>query len=370
MNVPLGAPLRIGLDYRPALLTSVGIGRSVRELGRALAEQPGLDVRLFGHSFGRARHEAEVPAGATLHRMPIPGRSMAALARFGMDAARLSGGVQLFHWTDYIHPPVHGAKTLLTLHDVAFAEDVGFHGEAQTRMLMTGCRKAIAQAELIVTPTRATADAAHRHLGIADHRLRVVPFGADHVPDRARVGEHPLAGRPYVLTLGTIEPRKNHLRLLRAWERLPGPRPLLVVVGRPGWECAGIVTAIREAVRTGRAMWQSEATDVQVFRYLAHAQLLAYPSRLEGFGFPPLEAAALGTPVLAGDTPALREVLEDAACFCDPEDQEAIYAGLSRLLADRACRDRLARRGRQRAQDFTWQRCARQHADLYRQVAG
>ena len=370
MNLPQGAPLRIGLDYRPALLTSVGIGRSVRELSRALTAEAGLDVRLFGHSLARARHAAEVPAGATLHRLPIPGRSMPTLARLGVDAGRLSGGVQLFHWTDYIHPPVRGARTVLTLHDIAFAEDLSFHGKAQTQMLMTGCRKAVGQADLIVTPTEATAAAARRHLGIENDRLRVVPFGSDHVPDRDHLGGHPLSGRPYILTLGTIEPRKNHLRLLDAWRQLPEPRPMLVILGKPGWECEGIVAAIEAAVRTGQAVWQQTATDSQVFRYLAHALLLAYPSRLEGFGFPPLEAAALGTPVLAGDTPALREVLDDAAWFCDPEDQDAVHAGLARLLVDRSLRDQLVERGRQRARQFTWRNSARGHADVYREVVG
>ena len=365
--------LRLGLDYRPALLTSTGIGRSVRELSRALALEPGLDVRLFGHSLARARHQLAVPDGATLHRLPIPGRSMPALARLGVDAGRLSGGVRLFHWTDYIHPPVRSARTVLTLHDVAFAEDRSFHGKAQTQMLLNGCRKAVAQADMIVTPTKATADAAHKHLGIPRARLRVVPFGCDHVPNPnggGRLGEHPLGGRPYVLVLGTIEPRKNQLRLLHAWQALPQPRPLLVFLGKPGWECTAIVAAIEAAVQTGQVLWQRMASDAEVFRYLAHARLLAYPSRLEGFGFPPLEACALGTPVLAGDTPALREVLDDAACFSDPEDQSAIAAALERLLVDRGLRDSLRQRGAERAKQFTWRRCARRHADLYREVVG
>jgi glycosyltransferase involved in cell wall biosynthesis len=363
--------LRLALDYRPALLTSVGIGRSVRELSRSLAREPGLDLRLFGHSLARARHAAAVPEGATLHRLPIPGRSMPMLARMGVDAGRLSGGVQLFHWTDYIHPPIRGARTVLTLHDVAFTEDVSFHGKAQTAMLLAGCRKAIAQADLIVTPTAATAAAARRHLAVDANRLRVVPFGCDHVPSLDGghpLGDHPLGGRPYVLALGTIEPRKNHLRLLYAWQKLAEPRPALVIVGKPGWECGPIVTAIQEAVQTGQVVWHRRASDTQVFRYLAHALLLAYPSRLEGFGFPPLEAAALDTPVLAGDTPALREVLADAAWFCAPEDQDAIDAGLERLLVDERLRHELVERGRQRARQFTWRDSARRHAALYREV--
>ena len=360
--------LRLGLDYRPALLTSAGIGRSVRELSRALALEPGLDVRLFGHSLARARHQLAVPEGATLHRLPIPGRSMPALAGLGVDAGRLSGGVQLFHWTDYIHPPVRSARTVLTLHDVAFAEDKTFHGSAQTEMLLTGCLKAIAQADMIVTPTKATAQAAHKHLGISEARLRVVPFGCDHVP--GETGSHPLGGRPYILALGTIEPRKNHLRLLDAWRRLAEPRPMLVILGKPGWECDATVRDIEAAVRTGEAVWQRTAGDAEVFRYLAHALLLAYPSRLEGFGFPPLEAAALGTPVLAGDTPALREVLDDAAWFCDPEDNDSIAAALERLLMDPELQAGLRQRGPQRAMQFTWRDSAQRHASLYREVVG
>ena len=177
-----------------------------------------------------------------------------------------------------------------------------------------------------------------------------------------------MLSHPYILMLGTIEPRKNHLRLLQAWKQLPQPRPFLVIVGRPGWECEPIVAEIEAAVQRRQARWHRACDDARVFRYMAHATALAYPSRLEGFGFPPLEAAALGTPVLAGDTPALREVMQDAACFCDPEDTDAVAEALARLVEDEELRRRLVARGLERVKRFTWQECAHRHATVYREA--
>ena len=97
--------------------------------------------------------------------------------------------------------------------------------------------------------------------------LRTVPLGADHLP--RRIGGDPMPGRPYIVTLGTIEPRKNHLRILEAWRRLPAPRPALVVIGRAGWCCAAAVTALREEEQRGNLIWLQGADDRSAFRYLA-----------------------------------------------------------------------------------------------------
>lgn len=359
-------PLPIALDYRPALLSPAGIGRAVRELARALANRNDVALHLFGHSLARARCAGPVPPGARLHRAPIPGRSLPLLAACGLGAERLAGGVRVFHHTDYVQVPVRAARTVLTVHDLAFVRDPRWHG-TDAAVLRERTAAAIAAADAIVVPSRTTERDVRAFAPRA--RPRVVPFGADHAPGDAAARPHPLGGRRYALCVGTIEPRKNHLALLRAWARLPADRPLLVVVGGIGWECAAIVAALRDAERAGLAQWRATASDAELWPLLAHAELLAYPSLWEGFGFPPLEAMALGVPTVVHDTPALREFGEGVLAFADATDVDALTAALAQALTDIAWRRAAIVAGRARAAGLRWADCAAAHAALYREVA-
>lgn len=350
--------VRVGIDYRPALLQSAGIGRCVRELCRALAEINELDLHLFGHSFARARRRDPLPTGSHLHRLPIPGRSLAFLARCGLDAGGLAGRPEVFHWTDYIHPPVAGAAAVLTIHDLAMTTDPGFHGGA-TDLMLARCRVAAERSARVICPTTATANQVFAEFDLPPDKVEVIPFGCDHVSPTG-------TGRPieedYIVMVGTVEPRKNHHNLLLAYKQLPTPRPRLLVLGRRGWQCDEIVAAL---TGTNGVTWIDELSDQLLVRYVEHALVLVYPSFLEGFGFPPLEAMVLGTPVLAGDTPALREVLGEAARFCDPHDVDSIQRELGELIRDADLRDELRSRGVRQAGGYSWHRCAEQHADLY-----
>lgn len=358
--------LRVGMDYRPALLSSTGIARSVRELARAMAKQAGVELHLFGHSFARARR-GEVPIGAAkLHRLPIPGRLLPRLARFGLGADRLSSSVPLFHWMDYVYPPLSRAKSVLTIHDMAFALHPEAQPEAVARDMLARTRQAADRASACICPTAASAKQVTELLAMDPGKLRVIPFGVDHLP--AELPRDQTPSEPFLLSLGTIEPRKNHLRLLQAWRRLGAQRPLLVIIGRIGWDCAETVIELEREQVGGRLLWLQEADDALVFAHMDRALALVYPSLMEGFGFPPLEALALGTPVLAGDNPALREVLQDCVLYCDPESREHIAEQLQRLLQDPQASQARCQAGRHRAAEFTWQRCAERHLDLYREV--
>lgn len=354
--------LRVALDYRPALLGRSGIPRAVRELARSLAERDDLDVRLFGHSLARARVAPPPAARPHLHRLPVPGRSLGFLARLGLGAEGLAGGASVFHWTDYVYPPVRRAQTVVSIYDVSFAEHRAFHGP-HSGVLLARCRRAAAAARAVLVPTEATARSVRKHLEVSENAVHVIPLGVDHVP--ADPGPDPFPDRPFVLALGTVEPRKNHARLLAAWRRLPAPRPLLVVAGRRGWECDEVAARLVAGQRAGELVWLRAAEDELVFRLLRHARLLVYPSLLEGFGFPPLEALAYGTPVVAGDTPALREVLGDAAVFCDPREPESIARALHDVATDAHARAELAARGRARAARYRWADCAAACARIY-----
>lgn len=357
-------PLPIALDYRPALLSRAGIGRATRELARALANCDDIALHLFGHSLARAQIPVDVPEGAQLHRLPIPGRSLPLLRRFGLGADRLAGNVRVFHCTDYVHPPVSKARTVLTVHDLAFVRNPSWHGD-QAQELSQRTKAAIAAADALIVPSTTTANDVRRFAPDAPP-TRVIPFGADHVP--TTTVPKPLSGRPYGLTVGTIEPRKNHQRLLAAWRRLPEPRPLLVVVGAIGWACDEIVADLEAAEREGLVQWRRHCHDQELWALLQHAQVLAYPSLWEGFGFPPLEAMALGVPVVAHHSDPLRELGDSALMLTDATDVDALVAELDRALHDDSHRRRHIAAGRSRASSFVWRECAEAHVELYREV--
>ncbi len=355
--------LPIAIDYRPALLSPAGIGRATRELANALAARDDLQVHLFGHCLAPARVTSTPPANAFLHRLPIPGRCLPRLARLGWPAERLAGKARVFHWTDYVFPPIGAASKVLTVHDLAFVREPSWHGD-DAASLCERTRVAIAAADVVIVPSHATAADV---TAFAPHAtVRVVPFGADHV--RATGRARPQV-EPYALCVGTIEPRKNHLRLLAAWRRLPLPRPRLVVIGRVGWACDEAVAALRAASREGWLSWLQDADDVALQTWMQHAQLLVYPSLWEGFGFPPLEAMQLGVPVVANRCAPLEELLGDAGLLVDATDEAQFVDGLQRALGDAAQRTQLIRAGRERAATRRWVDCAAAHAAIYHEVA-
>ncbi len=373
--------VRVGIDYRPALLGRAGLGRATRELVRALAEDDDVELHLFGHCFRGAQVAGLPPAHTRLHRLPLPGKGLRLLAKCGLHAGRLAGNPQVFHWTDTVFPPVSDRQpTVVTVHDLAFLADPGFHGEAAAKGLAHRVLAAARRASICVVPSMATADALREALADEPHpkRIEVIPFGSDHVhrttrePHGLKVIEN-----NFFVALGTIEPRKNHQRLLDAWTALDSPKPDLVVVGHRGWQCEKTCEALQRLAKetsnkqagTGRLIWQATLSDGQVASLLDTARALVYPSLLEGFGFPPLEAMAVGLPVLTGHHAALRDVAGGAALVVDAEDTAAIRTGLEQLANRPELGESLVQKGLQRAQQFTWAACAASYKAIYREVA-
>ncbi len=353
--------IAVGIDYRPALLGRSGIARAVRELANALARRDDVDLRLFGHSLAPARVRSEAPRGARLHRLPIPGRSLPLLGTLGFSADRLCGSPAVFHETDYVALPIANAARVRTIHDLAFFRDASWHG-ADALALRERTLAFANEADVIVTPSRATADDVRRVLPAAPEPI-VIPFGADHVKPGADARREDL-----VLCLGTIEPRKNHRALLAAIRSMR-KRPKLVVIGRRGWECDAIVADLRAACAEGIAEWIEHADDDAVFAHMRQASVLAFPSLWEGFGFPPLEAMATGLPVVAHDCEPMRELTDGAAALCDATDATALANAIERALHDRDLRATLQRDGMLRAAKFRWDDCAAAHAKTYREAA-
>jgi alpha-1,3-rhamnosyl/mannosyltransferase len=210
-------------------------------------------------------------------------------------------------------------------------------------------------------------------LGLAPERVAAIPLGVDErfargPADPERLRERFGIDRPYVLCVGTLEPRKNLLAALQAVERAGvAPDVALVVAGGQGWrneafERAREQTAV-EVVMTGRV------SDDELVALYRGALCLLFPSLWEGYGLPPVEAMACGCPVIATDRPTVPEVVGDAGVLVDPLDVAAIAAAVASVVGDAHRREQLRARGLERAAGLTWQRTAAATAGLYRAVA-
>ena len=269
-----------------------------------------------------------------------------------------------------VPPAGDGQALVVTVHDLAFDHFPELFPRDWRLLYRMGARAAIKRADLLLVPSQATrADLVAR--GADPDHVRVTPLAAS-LPDGGADPDDVLARlgipRPFVLSPGTLEPRKNQARLVRAYRRVAPDVPhALVLAGPDGWLIEELDRELGRPgpgtiVRTGRL--EPEELDAL---YRA-ADLVAYPSRYEGFGLIILEAMARGVPVLTSTTPACAEVAADAAVLVDPLDVEAIADALADLLTDPARRADLAALGTQRAAGFSWAATARATLDAYREA--
>jgi glycosyltransferase involved in cell wall biosynthesis len=258
---------------------------------------------------------------------------------------------------------------VVTVHDLAF-DVVPETFPRQWRWLYrAGVRAAARRADLILTPSHATADDLQTRYGVEAGRLAVTPL-AGSLPrsdvDVDRVLDRLGVPRPYVLCAGTLEPRKNQAVLLRAWRQVTTEVPhALVLAGPDGWGVAPIETELARGgldtvVRTGRLH------GVDLDAVLRGADLVAYPSRYEGFGLPIVEAMQRGVPVVTTTTPACAETAGGAAALVDVDDVGGLADAIADVLTDRVRHEALAAAGIERAARFSWEATARATLDAYR----
>jgi glycosyltransferase involved in cell wall biosynthesis len=341
-----------------------GIGRYVRALVRHL--EPEAAAGGGALRWVVARHGPEQVAAAGLppaqtRTLAWPGRlasrAWVELRRPRLPAAVL-GELDLVHATSAAVPPPRGSPLVATVHDVAFRHFPQAYPASGRRFHERATRIAVGEAALVLVPSAATARDLERLYGLEPARVRVTPLGADPPPDpldpapaRRLLGRLGVRG-PFLLAVGTLEPRKNLERLLAAFAVAAAelPEHQLVVVGPAGWGRA-LPSA---AAATARVVLAGSVDEMTLHGLYASADGLTYPSLYEGFGLPVLEAMAHGTPVLTSDRSSLPEVAGDAALLVDPADADAIAKGMVELVSDGELRARLAASGRRRAAAFSW----------------
>jgi glycosyltransferase involved in cell wall biosynthesis len=354
--------LTVGFDATPLLGPRTGIGRYVEYLTGALALS---GVALSGVAFtwrGRADLAGALPPGVRASGRRAPARALQAVwTRVDLPPVEwLAGRFEVFHGTNFVLPPLRRAGGVVTVHDLAYLHLPGVVSAASLRYRALVPRS-VRRAAVVVTPSQATADAVREAYGVPPDRLAVTPLGVDPLwlstpkPDKDWLAARGLPPE-YLLAVGTLEPRKGLDVLVAAYRALLADTPdapPLVLVGGAGWGEQPDVAALQ----ADRVVLPGYVDAADLAPIVAGARLLAYPSRYEGFGLPPLEAMAAGTPVVASDLPAVREATAGLVTLVPPGDAGALSAALAAELARDPDPTTLAA-ARAHAAAQTWDRCA------------
>lgn len=353
----------IGIDAsRIAVAERTGTERYSYELIAALAR---IDRRRRYTLYTNGLPAALPPLGPNFALRSLPLRRLWTHARLGPELARRPPDVLLV--PSHVVPLLHPAESVVTIHDLGYLAFPEAHTARRRIELHLTTRWSLRAARRVIAISQATKDDLVRHYGADPARIRVVHHGLSAgfrpaEPERiaeaqARYG----IDQPYLLYVGTIQPRKNLARLIEGFAAAGagvGPRTLLVIAGRRGWLSAPIERRAAELGVEDRVRFVGYVPDDDLPALLSGALAFVFPSLYEGFGMPVLEAMACGAPVLASRSSALPEVAGDAALLVDPLDPAAIAAGLARLASDADLRADLRARGLARAAAFTWERCA------------
>ena len=373
---------RIGIDYTPAYEQGGGIGRYVRELTAGLAT---LDrdnaYRLF---------IAGTPTPPTQQLAPnfkwastrLTNKWLARIwhrARIPLPIEQFTGPLDLFHATDFVLPPTRPqTRTLLTVHDLSYIKTPETAAPRLRAYLERVVPRSLRQADHILADSQATKDDLLTHYSVDAQKVTVLLSGVSDnfrpVDDAERLQavrqRYELDDRPYIFSIGTVQPRKNYPRLVRAVKRLRdhGHDLQLVIAGGRGWLEDETHRTIRDIDMSSHVRLIGFARDEDIAALYSGAIVTAFVSLYEGFGLPVLESMACGTPVVTSNVSSLPEVAGDVAPMVNPRDDIEIADALARVISDKSYHDQLRERGLDHVRRFTWERAARQLLDVYDQV--
>jgi glycosyltransferase involved in cell wall biosynthesis len=374
--------VRIGIDYTAAINQHAGIGRFVRNLITSLTTLDQQDQFVLVHA---TPNDGIVPTFPTApnvvaRQLRLPERWLTVLwhrLQLPLAVDWATGPLDIFHAPDFVLPPVRRARRVLTVHDLAFLLYPECADARLREYLMSVVPRSVRAADFIVADSANTQNDVICLLGADPDRTAVVPggverrfqpAGAEAVSElRARLA----LDWPFILSIGMIEPRKNWGGLIRAYSQARAHHSLahrLVLAGPRGWLWESIFDERERSPYRNDIIFLGFVADADLPALYSAADLFAFPSFYEGFGLPPLEAMACGTPVVVSDAASLPEVVGDAGLTVPAADTDALAEAIGQALLDEALRARLTAAGLARAATFGWPAAAERLLEVYRRV--
>lgn len=285
----------------------------------------------------------------------------------------------LYHEPNYVLKPYDG-PSVVTVHDLSIILFPQHHPKARVDYIGRNMERSVHEAVRVITDSDVVRREVIEHFGAAPSKVVTIHLGVDagfRVIDtesaRTVLDQYGLSPGEYLLSVSTLEPRKNLEALVEAFRSLDAAfrkRFPLVIVGARGWHSESLERQLDQLVARGEAKRLGYVARAALPALFGSCRLFVFPSLYEGFGLPVLEAMACGAPVLTSAGTSMEEFARGAACFCDPKDVASLADGILNLSEDRNRLDQMSQIGRQVSSSLTWKRCAQRHLSLYHSAVG
>jgi glycosyltransferase involved in cell wall biosynthesis len=368
--------MRIGVDARLMHHQPAGISRYTWHLLHALAKLNHEDEFVV---FQHRRHQAPLINQANFRRGTLLSPVHHPVEQWLLPLELLRFPLDLLHSTDFIPPLRSPVPAVITVHDLAFLHWPHFITKASAAYYGQ-IDRAVRHARHIIVPSENTKHDLIGQLGVLENRVSVIHEAADPLfqPLPVEATRHEVMSKyglpaSYIFFVSTIEPRKNVTGLLSAFhhlrQRYNMTETALVLAGSHGWLYEETLETVHKLNLGEATRFLGRVSDEDLRKLYVAARVHVHPAHYEGFGLPPLEAMACGTPTIVSNSSSLPEVVGDAALLIDPNDHEEIAVALHRLLTDDQLHAELRSKGLQRAKCFSWESAARSTMEVYRKVA-
>jgi glycosyltransferase involved in cell wall biosynthesis len=373
---------RLGIDVTSAVTQRAGIGRYTRELVQALVKYDNaFEYVLFS---AKPKKPTAIPlrinekSQVQIRQAPFSEQWLYRLwhrLRIPLPVQLITGQLDLFYSPDFVLPPVQGdIPTVLTVHDLSFIHYPETFTKSLTNYLNRVVPRSVHRASHILADSQATKDDLLTIWGVPDEKVSVIYSGVDRSfrpsRDKEKLAElrdkYELGTDPYILSVGTIQPRKNFRMLIRAFKSVAENYPhRLIIAGGKGWLYEETFQEVKTQGLENKVQFIGFVDDKDLPALYSEATLFAFPSLYEGFGLPILEAMACGVPVVISDASCMPEIAGEAALALAASGQDEWATGIQNLLEDPSRRMKMVAAGFLRARQFSWRVAAEQLADVF-----